>query len=106
MKHDSKWVEAQFIMKRIQFALLLLGCLSIATASSNLRIEEVYTEFTTDEQNLWDFSKYEGRSWYLVEKVYNNYKIIINGFVIALGVFLCFMGKKTVKVGFGASGNG
>lgn len=36
----------------------------------------------------------------LVEKVYNDYKIIINGIVILIGLFLCFLGKKTVKVVF------
>ncbi|KAK8827861.1 hypothetical protein WA556_004493 [Blastocystis sp. ATCC 50177/Nand II] len=67
--------------------MLLLGCLSIAVASPSLRLEEMLVDSKMDEQNLWDF----------IENVYNNYKIIINGVVIALGLFLCFLGKKSVK---------
>lgn len=36
----------------------------------------------------------------VVEKVYSDYKIIVNGVVILIGLFLCFLGKKTVKVLF------
>ena len=35
---------------------------------------------------------------FLVEMVYNDYKIIVNGVVVIIGLFLCFLGKKTVKV--------
>lgn len=43
-------------MQRIHFAMLLLGCLSIAVASPSLRLEEVFVDSKMDEQNLWDFS--------------------------------------------------
>lgn len=43
-------------MQHIHFAMLLLGCLSIAVASPSLRLEEVLVDSTMGEQNLWDFS--------------------------------------------------
>ena len=43
---------------------------------------------------------FEVDALFLVEKVYNDYKIIINGIVILIGLFLCFLGKKTMKVDF------
>lgn len=43
-------------MQRIHFAMLLLGCLSLAVASPGLRLEEMLVDSTMGEQNLWDFS--------------------------------------------------
>ena len=34
----------------------------------------------------------------LVEKIYNDYKIIVNGVIIFIGLFLCFLGLKSVVV--------
>ena len=36
----------------------------------------------------------------LVEKVYNDYKIVVNGVIIFIGLFLCFLGLKSVVVRF------
>ena len=67
---------------------MILACaLAMDSLSFNLRAEVDSTVSGISGGNLWDF----------IEKVYNDYKIIINGIVILIGLFLCFLGKKTVK---------
>ena len=52
----------------------------------SLRSEWKEPFLSSSEDNLWDF----------IEKVYNDYKIVVNGVIIFIGLFLCFLGLKSV----------
>lgn len=79
--------------------LMILACaLSYDSYASNLRLEMDPLYAPIEGGNLWEFSSVSHHALFLVEMIYNDYKIIVNGVVVIIGLFLCFLGKKTVKV--------
>lgn len=38
-----------------------------------------------------------------MEDIFYNYRIIVSAVIIFIGLFLCFLGKKSVKVDFGSA---
>ncbi|KAK8807938.1 hypothetical protein WA588_006425, partial [Blastocystis sp. NMH] len=73
-------------MKRSHLLIVLLCTMALGMALPSLREELPYVSDILDEQNLWDF----------LEKIYSQYKIIVNGVIILIGLFICFLGLKSV----------
>ena len=65
-------------MKRSHLLIVLLCTMALGMALPSLREELPYVSDILDEQNLWDF----------LEKIYSQYKIIVNGVIILIGLFI------------------
>ena len=61
--------------------------MSAAMALPGLRSEEISFRNDINGDNLWDF----------LEDIFYNYRIIVSAVIIFIGLFLCFLGKKSVK---------
>lgn len=72
--------------------------MSLAMARPGLRSEVPQLGAEINGDNLWDFCNLRRGTLLLVENIFYNYRIIVSAVIIFIGLFLCFLGKKSVKV--------
>ena len=72
--------------------------MSLAMARPGLRSEVPQLGAEINGDNLWDFCNRRRETLLLVENIFYNYRIIVSAVIIFIGLFLCFLGKKSVKV--------
>lgn len=88
------------IMKFNRETILLMLFMSLAMARPGLRSEVPQLGAEINGDNLWDFCNRRRETLLLVENIFYNYRIIVSAVIIFIGLFLCFLGKKSVKVRF------
>lgn len=86
------------IMKFNRETILLMLFMSLAMARPKLRSEVPQLGAEINGDNLWDFCNRRRETLLLVENIFYNYRIIVSAVIIFIGLFLCFLGKKSVKV--------
>lgn len=86
------------IMKFNRETILLMLFMSLAMARPGLRSEVPQLGAEINGDNLWDFCNRRRETLLLVENIFYNYRIIVSAVIIFIGLFLCFLGKKSVKV--------
>ena len=85
-------------MKFNRETILLMLFMSLAMARPGLRSEVPQLGAEINGDNLWDFCNRRRETLRLVENIFYNYRIIVSAVIIFIGLFLCFLGKKSVKV--------